>query len=91
MRSDVGGGVRDRGISRAARREQVVRGVLGVGVVRGVHHLPHLLLLLLIHVVRQLRLLVARGGHPLVHVGARHGRRIRGVQTRLKLEQFLEL
>ena len=26
MRSDVGGGVRDRGISRTARREQVVRG-----------------------------------------------------------------
>ena len=86
MRSDVGRGVRDRGISRTARREQVVCGVLGVGVVRGVHHLPHLLLLLLVHVVRQLRLLVARGGHPLVHVGAGHGRWVWRVQTRLKME-----
>ena len=44
----------------------------------------HLLLLLFVDVVCQLGLLVARGGHPLVHVGARHLRRVRGVETGLK-------
>ena len=60
-------------------------GVLGVaGVVAAVHHLPHLLLLLLVDVVCQLGLLVARGGHPLVHVGAGHLWRVRGVEAGLK-------
>ena len=84
--SDVGrvghGGVGGRG----PRTEQVVAGVLGVaGVVAAVHHLPHLLLLLLVHVVGQLSLLVAGGGHPLVHVGAGHLWRVRGVEAGLKL------
>ena len=83
--SDVGG-VRHGGVARGARTEQVVAGVLGVaGVVAAVHHLPHLLLLLLVHVVGQLSLLVAGGGHPLVHVGARHLWRVRGVEAGLKL------
>lgn len=83
--SDVGR-VRHRGVGRGARAEQVVAGVLGVaGVVAAVHHLPHLLLLLLVHVVGQLSLLVAGGGHPLVHVGARHLWRVRGVEAGLKL------
>ena len=61
VRCDVGG-VRHCRVARAARGEQVVRGVLGMGgVVAGVHHLPHLLLLLLVDVVGQLSLLVARG------------------------------
>ena len=80
------GGVRGGGVAGAPGGEQVVAGVLrrGVGgVVAGVHHLPHLLLLLLVHVVGQLRLLVACGRHPLVTV-ARHRGRVRGVQTRLQ-------
>ena len=63
-------------------------GVLGVRVVRGVHHLSHLLLLLLVHVVGQLRLLVARGGHPLVDVGAGDLGRVRRVEAGLKRQKL---
>ena len=87
MRSDVSRRMRHRWVSCTAGREQIVGGVLGVRVVGGIHHLSDLLLLLLVHVVRQLRLLVPGGGHPLVHVSAGHGRRVWRVQTRLKLKK----
>ena len=59
-----------------------------VRVVAAVHHLPHLLLLLLVHVVGQLSLLVPSGGHPLVHVGAGHLWRVRGVEAGLKRQKL---
>ena len=83
MGRDVGGVAHGR-IPGAPGGEGVVRGVLRVAVVGGVHHLPDLLLLLLVDVVGQLGLLVARGGHPLVHVGAWHRGRVRGVEAGLQ-------
>ena len=65
--------------------EEVVR-VLGGGVgrvVAAVHHLPHLLLLLLVDVVGELGLFVPGGGHPLVRRG-RDRRRVGGVETGLE-------
>jgi len=60
--SDVGG-VRHCRVTTATRTEEVVGGsvLCCVRVVAAVHHLPHLLLLLLVHVVGQLRLLVPGG------------------------------
>ena len=59
-----------------------------VRVVAAVHHLPHLLLLLLVHVVGQLRLLVPRGRHPLVNIGAGNWRRIWWVETSLEIRDI---
>ena len=83
------GRVGDRGVAGPGGREEVVGGVLAVaGVVAAVHHLPHLLLLLLVNVVGQLGLLVARGGHPLVDVGAGDLGRVRGVEAGLKRQKL---
>ena len=88
MWGDVGR-VGDRGVPGPGGREEVVGGVLAVaGVVAAVHHLPHLLLLLLVNVVGQLGLLVARGGHPLVDVGAGDLGRVRGVEAGLKRQKL---